>query len=156
MHIRHLEPSDYEKISPLINDWWHGRQMAQMVPKLFFVHFSQTSFIAEEDGEVIGFLIGFLSQTYLDESYIHFAGVDPNYRKQEVGRRLYETFFKVVKVNNRNIVRAVTSPVNKGSVAYHTKMGFEIEEGDKEIEGIPVVSHYDGRDKDRVLFKKVI
>lgn len=43
--------------------------------KLFFEHFTHTSFIAEKNGELIGFLIGFLSQPHTDEAYIHFVGI---------------------------------------------------------------------------------
>jgi len=156
MNIRPVKGSDYDDISPLINDWWGGRNMSDMLPKLFFDHFTQTSFIAEQDHHIVGFLIGFLSQTHLNEAYIHFVGVHPEYRKHKIGNQLYESFFEVVKQNGRNIVRCVTSPVNKGSIAYHTKMGFEIERGDKEIEGISVNSDYDGPNQDRILFVKYL
>ncbi|GIO02197.1 GNAT family N-acetyltransferase [Brevibacillus laterosporus] len=49
--------------------------MGDMLPKLFFEHFTHTSFIAEKNGELIGFLIGFLSQIHTDEAYIHFVGI---------------------------------------------------------------------------------
>ncbi|WP_200411172.1 GNAT family N-acetyltransferase [Virgibacillus salexigens] len=154
MEIRFVESSDYYVLSPLINKWWGGRQMADMLPKLFFDHFNNTSFIAEEDGEIIGFLIGFLSQTHSDEAYIHFVGVHPEYRKHNIGKTLYNQFFNVVKEENRKIVRAVTSPVNKVSISYHTRMGFDTEQGDKTIDGIKVKADYDGPDQDRVLFVK--
>ena len=49
--------------------------MAPILPKLFFIHFEGTSFVAEgDDGELIGFVCGFLSQTADDEAYIHFVG----------------------------------------------------------------------------------
>jgi predicted GNAT superfamily acetyltransferase len=56
--------------------------------------------------------------------------------------------------NGRNIVRCVTSPVNQTSIAFHTKMGFSIEEGDKTIDGVYVNTDYDGPHQDRVLFEK--
>ncbi len=154
MEIRFVESSDYYVLSPLINKWWGGRQMADMLPKLFFDHFNNTSFIAEKDGEIVGFLIGFLSQTHSDEAYIHFVGVHPEYRKHNIGKNLYNQFFNVVNEENRKIVRAVTSPVNKVSISYHTRMGFDIEQGDKTIDGIKVKADYDGPDQDRVLFVK--
>lgn len=40
--------------------------MNDMLPKLFFDHFCETSFIAESDYNTIVFLIGFLSQTHLE------------------------------------------------------------------------------------------
>jgi len=60
----------------------------------------------------------------------------------------------VVKQNGCNVVRCVTSPVNKVSIAYHTKLGFEIEKGDKKIDDIEVNTNYDGPNQDRVLFIK--
>jgi hypothetical protein len=37
---------------------------ATMLPKLFFVHVRDTSFVAEDGGELSAFLCGFRSQTY--------------------------------------------------------------------------------------------
>ena len=143
MTVRLVKGSDYYIISPLINDWWNGRQMSDLLPKLFFDHFKNTSFIVEEEGEIIGFLIGFLSQSYSNEAYIHFVGIHPEYRGKGIGKELYNQFFDVIKQNGRNIVRCVTSPVNKASIAYHTKMGFEIEQGNK-------------ANQDKVLFVKYL
>ncbi|WP_100333460.1 GNAT family N-acetyltransferase [Bacillus alkalisoli] len=154
MKIRFVKSSDYETISLLINEWWGGRNMSDMLPKLFFDHFTNTSFIAEKDGVIVGFLIGFLSQSQPEEAYIHFVGVHPDYRKHQIGKELYHQFFHVVKGNGSNVVRCVTSPVNKVSIAYHTKMGFEIEIGDSKVDGIEVHSNYDGPNQDRVLFIK--
>ena len=128
--------------------------MSDMLPKLFFVHFHDTSFVAEKDGLRVGFLIGFLSQTFPDEAYIHFVGVHPDYRKEGVGRLLYERFFEAVLEQGRSIVRCVTAPVNKTSIAFHLKMGFQAEPQDTTADGIPFYQDYDGRDGDRVLFVK--
>ncbi|PJO44807.1 GNAT family N-acetyltransferase [Lysinibacillus xylanilyticus] len=154
MEIRSVKGSDYYVISPQINEWWGGRNMSDKLPKLFFDHFTQTSFVAEKDGKLVGFLIGFLSQTHPNEAYIHFVGVHPEYRKHNIGKHLYNNFFNAVKQNNRSVVRCVTSPVNKVSIAYHTKMGFEIEDGDRIVDGLSINTDYDGEDQDRVLFVK--
>jgi len=128
--------------------------MSDMLPRLFFVHFRDTSFIAEKDGEIIGFLIGFLSQTFADEAYVHFLGVHPNFRKQGVARRLYERFFEAVRQRGRSVIRLVTASVNKESIAFHTHIGFQIEPQDTKVDGIPVYRNYDGPGNDRVLFVK--
>ena len=140
MLIRHAEPSDYERVVGVIDEWWGGRQMAAMLPKLFFVHFRDTSFVAEDDGGLAGFLCGFRSQTYADEAYVHFVGVDPGRRGSGLGRELYERFFAAVAP--RTIVRAVTAPVNESSVAFHRAIGFEVERIDDD---------YDGQGEARVL-----
>lgn len=154
MKIRSVKSSDYYVISPLLNAWWGGRQMADMLPKLFFDFFQDTSFIVEKDEQIIGFLIGFLSQTNSEVAYIHFVGVHPEYRNLKIGKQLYNEFFNAVKQKGAGVVRCVTSPVNKVSIAYHTKMGFDIEPGDLIVEGISIHKDYDGPSNDRILFKK--
>ncbi|MEN0642951.1 GNAT family N-acetyltransferase [Alkalicoccobacillus gibsonii] len=154
MEIRTLQISDQQPIISVLNEWWGGREMAHMLPALFFHHFNQTSFISEENGEMVGFLIGFLSQTHPSEVYIHFVGVHPNYRNQKIGQALYRHFFQKVQKEGRSIVRCITSPQNKDSIAYHQRMGFTICSGDALIDGIQVHTNYDGAGSDRVVFEK--
>ena len=129
-----------------VNVWWGGREMAPILPKLFFLHFEGTSFVAEDDdGDLAGFLCGFLSQTNPEEAYIHFVGVSPEYRGEGVGRTLYERFFEEVRHQGRTVVRCVTSPINQESVAFHEALGFEVDR---------VAEDYDGPGEDRVLLAK--
>ena len=101
--IRHANPSDYGRVIQHVNAWWGGREMAPMLPKLFFLHFEGTSFVAEDDeGKLVAFLIGFLSQTDPEEAYIHFVGVAPDQRGSGIGRELYERFFAVVAEQGRD------------------------------------------------------
>ncbi len=149
-----MEPADYNPIIAVVDDWWGGRHMAAMLPRLFFVHFRPTSFAAEEDGRLCGFLVGFVSQTDPTQAYIHFVGVDPAYRAHGLGRLLYERFFAAARSLGCTQVSCVTSPVNKGSIAFHTRLGFSIVPGDDEVDGIPVSTNYDGRGGSRVLFRR--
>jgi GNAT superfamily N-acetyltransferase len=96
MLVRHAEPGDYGRVIEVIDQWWGGRAMSAMLPKLFFVHFRDTSFVAEDDEGLAGFLCGFRSQTFPDEAYVHFIGVDPGRRTSGLGRALYERFFEAV------------------------------------------------------------
>ena len=50
-----------------------------------------------------------------------------------LGRALYEQFFDATKKLGCNVFRCVTSPVNKGSVSFHLRMGFYIELGSKNV-----------------------
>ena len=154
--IRHVEPSDYQPIISVLNDWWGNRNMSDMLPKLFFVHFHNTSFVVESEGKIVGFLIGFLSQTFPDQAYIHFVGVHPDYRRKGLAGNLYRHFIESARKHGCRVVRCVTSPVNKVSIAFHLRMGFSIEPGDILIEGISVAESYDGRGGDRVLFVKLL
>lgn len=120
--------------------------MRDMVPRLFFTHFRETSFVAEDEaGELAGFLCGFLSQTYPDQAYCHFVGVAPDQRGDGLASELYERFFAAARAAGRTSVHCVTSPHNTGSIAFHTRIGFEIE---AEVPG------YDGSGESRVLLAK--
>ena len=143
--IRPLEPADYARVVAVVDEWWGGRSMAAMLPKLFFVHFHDTSFAWAEDGELLGFLCGFRSQTFPDEAYIHFVGVDPSQRGAGLGRELYERFFAAVAP--RSVVRAVTSPLNERSLAFHRALGFDVERIDDD---------YDGRGESRALLVRTL
>ena len=154
--IRNAEPSDYQLIIAVVNEWWGGRRMADMLPKLFFVHFQATSFVAEHKGEIVGFVTGFVSQTFPDEAYIHFVGVHPAFRKGGLARELYQRFFAAVENLGCHTVRCVTSPANKGSISFHRRMGFSSQDSEKIIDDTPVIEGYDGKGEDLVLFYKVL
>ncbi len=129
-----------------VNVWWGGREMAPILPRLFFLHFEGTSFVADDDeGELAGFVIGFLSQTDPQEAYIHFIGVSPARRGEGIGRTLYERFFAEAREQGRSLVRCVTSPANEDSIAFHEALGFEVDR---------VAEDYDGPGEDRVLLLK--
>ncbi|MFB6474692.1 hypothetical protein [Paenibacillus glucanolyticus] len=57
-----------------------------------------------------------------------------------MGRQLYETYYNEVNKRGVEIVRCITSPIHTSSIAYHTRMGFVIEKGDKRVEGIEIHS----------------
>jgi predicted GNAT superfamily acetyltransferase len=154
--IRGGVPEDHQRIIPLMPDWWDGRDLSAMLPKVFFRHFNDTIYIAERAGQLVGFLVGFYSQTDQETGYIHFVGVHPEYRKLGVARMLYGKFFDACRGQGRAIVKSCTSPVNKLSVMFHQAMGFEIESGDSVIDGIPVTTDYLGENDSKVLFKKIL
>jgi len=154
IRIRQIKESDYDPIISVLDEWWGGRQMASMLPRLFFKHFSETSFLAEIDAKKVGFLIGFFSPTYDSEAYIHFIGVHPDYRKSGIGRFLYHHFFDVTRKHERNMIRCVTSPVNTSSIAFHQLIGFRTEPCTGDSSNIPIYRNYDGPGEDRVLFFK--
>ena len=154
MKIRNIQDEDFLRISANLNTWWGGRDMVDMLPRLFIRHFKNTSFIIEENGETLGFVIGFVSPFNPDQAYIHFVGVNPKERKKNIGRTLYEHFFQAVKEKGCTEVSCVTSPVNATSINFHTRMGFTMKDGDMVMNGIPIHQNYDGIGQDRVVFVK--
>lgn len=170
--VRHPVEEDHPRLQVALTDWWGGlggetgaMQRRLLVPRLFLQHFSDTSFVVEsDDGALQAFLVGFLSQSEPETAYIHFVGVCPQRRRTGLGSRLYRDFFELARGHGRSRVRCITSPVNLDSVAYHTRMGFSMEPGDRtgggsggEVDGdgdwrVPSKADYDGPGLDRVCF----
>ncbi|WP_353855339.1 hypothetical protein [Bacillus sp. Bos-x628] len=45
-----MKPSDFYDVTSVIQSWWRGRDLREKLPKLFFEHFQQTSFVVVEKG----------------------------------------------------------------------------------------------------------
>ena len=148
IELRSATPDDHAYFVERLDDWWGGRHMAAMLPRLFFTHFPATTRVAVDaaSGERVGFLCGFESQADGRVAYIHFVGVDPAHRGREIGRILYEWFFVTAEERGRTEVRCVTSPVNTASLAFHRAMGFD---------GLEVPD-YDGPGEDRVALTRTL
>jgi ribosomal protein S18 acetylase RimI-like enzyme len=123
--LRTATPADYDSIAAVVDDWW-GRPVSHILPRLFLDHFHATSAIAEAGDDLVGFLIGFLSPSLPDAAYIHFIGVHPDHRRGRLARVLYERFFAMAAADGRTVVRAVTSPANARSIAFHAALGFTV------------------------------
>ncbi|WP_030372567.1 GNAT family N-acetyltransferase [Streptomyces rimosus] len=162
MHdVRRARTTDHTTLVECVQRWWgdsrtpeQARELSLLLPRLFLQHFAGTSLVLEDETRVRAFLVGFHSADRPHEAYIHFVGVDPELRKQGVARRLYTAFFERAAAAGRTEVRAITSPQNTGSIAFHQAMGFEPEPGDREADGVPVHGDYDGPGQDRVAFRK--
>jgi ribosomal protein S18 acetylase RimI-like enzyme len=137
-------PGDFDPIIAVVDGWW-GRPIRQALPRVFLDHFHATSTIAEADGVLAGFLIGFLSPSQPDAAYIHFIGVDPALRGRGLARVLYERFFALASAGDRRVVRAITAATNAQSIAFHTAMGFTV---------TPPIPHYDGDAAPKVVFER--
>jgi hypothetical protein len=67
-----------------------------------------------------------------------------------------DVILRPLRAHGRTVVRAVTAPVNTGSVAFHRRMGFEVEPGPAGRGDAPVAAGYDGPGQDRVRFTKYL
>ena len=101
--VRQAVGEDHARIDAVIDEWWGGRAMRRMLPRLFFQHFRDTSFVVEDDEAIVAFLVGFVSSAP-GEAYIHFVGVRPDRRGAGLGRDLYERFFAASLARDRDRV----------------------------------------------------
>ncbi|MEO6206831.1 MAG: GNAT family N-acetyltransferase [Candidatus Limnocylindrales bacterium] len=146
---------DHARIVSVIDEWWGGRALRQLLPRLWLEHFQGTSWVAERaDGRLAGFIVGFISQDDPSIAYAHMIASDPNLRRAGTGRALYERFFQDARARGARRVSAVTWPGNRTSVAFHRSMGFAVDDGPgtQPLYGTPAHPDHDGPGDDRVVF----
>ena len=157
--FRRPTETDHAKIVELVDDWWGGRRMRELLPRMWFRHFSGTSWVAEDDsGRLLGFLVGFISPDHPTVAYAHMIATNPNNRRRGIGRALYEQFFNDARAAGAHEVQAVTWPGNRVSVDFHRHLGFRPDDGPgtTSIYGVPAYRDFDRYDEDRVVLIRTL
>jgi ribosomal protein S18 acetylase RimI-like enzyme len=153
--IRGLREADYAAITGCVDEWW-GRPVRGALLRLFFEHFRPMSRVAEQGQEMVGFIIGFQSQTDPRIAYAHFIAVAPKLRRGGLARTLYEQFFSESRGRGCTSVEAITAPINTSSIGFHTRLGFELLPGAAWVDGFPVSVDHDGPGKHRVRMRRAL
>jgi ribosomal protein S18 acetylase RimI-like enzyme len=155
--LRRPTEADHARLVDQVDDWWGGRRMHPLFLRMWFRHFTGTSWLAEDEaGRPVGFLVGFISPDRPDEAYIHMVATSPNHRTVGLGRTLYERFFEDVRARGVRRVSAITWPGNRVSVGFHRAMGFTPADGPgtQNLYGTPAYAAYDADGEDRVVFSR--
>jgi ribosomal protein S18 acetylase RimI-like enzyme len=155
--LRRPVEEDHPRLVDKVDDWWGGRRLHPLFLRMWFRHFTSTSWVAEApDGRIVGFLVGFISPDRPDEAYIHMVATSPNHRRSGLGRTLYERFFEDVGDRGVRRVIAITWPGNRVSVGFHRAMGFAPADGPgtQNLYGTPAYPGYDADGEDRVVFTR--
>lgn len=101
-------------------NYWSVREVAE--------HFEQEpelSFVAVEDGRVVGFVLGAASYEILEDTgHLEWVAVDPDRRRDGLGTRLIEEFVGAVRARGRKDVVADVSSRNDASRALFARAGF--------------------------------
>lgn len=150
--------ADYATIILEVDDWWGGRAMRDMLPRLFIEHFADTSWVVyDSSAQLAAFLIGFRSPADPTLTYVHFVGVAPAARGHGLGRELYDRFCVQMATLGCTRVAAVTAPTNTTSLSFHTALGFTPKDSPVTTpSGTPYIPDYDGPGEDRVYLTRSI
>ncbi|MFC6645845.1 GNAT family N-acetyltransferase [Granulicella cerasi] len=104
---------------------WPDFKERESIYHLFCKFFSNTSFICENnDGVIVGFLLGFISQVDPAEAYIHLVAVDASAQRKGIASMLYQQFFQRVDWLGAERIRLIVNPENAASRTFHEQMGF--------------------------------
>ncbi|MBZ0116723.1 MAG: GNAT family N-acetyltransferase [Sandaracinaceae bacterium] len=143
MKIRGIAKADFDHVVAVLDRWWGGPSSERAHP-VFFYELGEQALIAEEDGEMVGFLLGFIAPTAPKTAYVHLVGIHPDRRRRGVGKELYERFAERAREAGAARVKAITTVGNEGSVRFHEALGFTVTED----------PDYAGPGRSRIVFTK--
>lgn len=158
MLVRNTFPGDFIEIANKSIEWADIVIERESIYHLLTEHFRGTCFVAEDRGDVIGYLLGYRSQSRPEEAVVHLVQVAPRLRGNGVGRRMFNQFQAAVKAMGCIRIATHSRPENNSCNRFYKAMGFEIVGGDNtvEVNGMPAVKDYNGPGKHRVVWIKKI
>lgn len=159
LQFRRPTASDHRFLVGVVDEWWGGRHLHHLLPRLWFEHFTNTSWVVEDgQARIVGFLVGFVSPDHPDLGYVHMIATSPNHRRSGLGRALYERFFEDVRAKGVRRVTALTWPGNRVSIGFHRALGFHVDDGPgtQRLYGTPAYPDHDAEGEDRVVFSREI
>jgi GNAT superfamily N-acetyltransferase len=154
LEFRHPAETDQPRIVGVIDDWFGGRHVRQLVGRWWFRHAASTSWIVEDGaGSPVGVLLAQRSQDRPTEAVLHLVAVHPSHRRRGIGRALVDSFLADVAATRVALVTAVASPGEPIVNAFFAAVGFRIEDGpgSQNRYGTPAWPDYEAPGEDRVI-----
>lgn len=146
MNTRKISKADFDVIVEVIDRWWGG-PISTLAHPIFFYELGDMAHVVEHEGQIIGFLLGFIAHASIDGNktgYVHLVGIHPDFRRQGVGRLLYRTFTDACIAADCTHLKAITTARNEASLRFHTDQGWDAQD----------IDDYAGPGRRRVVFTK--
>jgi GNAT superfamily N-acetyltransferase len=124
--------------------YWGERDVRHMHNPMLVHELGDTALVARNgEGEIVGYLFGFVAPVNR-AGYVHLIATRDDVRGQGLGRILYERFERIARERGAVALKAITTPGNRGSIAFHERLGFRA----------TPTPDYAGPGQDRVVFWK--
>jgi len=121
-------------------------------------YFADTCFVAEQEGRVVGFQMGFYSQQNHDTYFLWQIGTDPSLRRQGVGRNLLTFAEEELARDGCRRIEVTIDPGNMPSFRLFEKRGYTVisdrEPEAVEVNGLSAVKDFYGPGRHFILLEK--
>jgi L-amino acid N-acyltransferase YncA len=137
-----LTKRDFDEIIERLDAFWGARDLSALHHPMFVHEFADTALvIRDEQGGVAAYLFGLIVPRQR-LGYVHLVAVRQDRQSQGLGRRLYQRFCELARESGCQTLKAITTPGNAASVAFHRALGMDaLEDAD-----------YAGIGRSRVVF----
>jgi len=154
MEITNCSKHDFDQILIEFKEFWDSERTLALHHPTLVNEFGDSAFVVKDGEKVVAYLFGFFSQT-APVAYVQLLAVRQGHRKLGLARRLYDHFSEYALEHGCTKLKAITSPVNTLSIAFHKSIGM-MPVGEDICNSVPVIRDYSGPGKDRVVFMKDI
>jgi ribosomal protein S18 acetylase RimI-like enzyme len=132
MGIR-IEPMTLSDLAEVLADhdrFWGRRDVRFLHQRVFVQEFGDTCLTARAPGDrIAGYLLGFTTPRRV--GYIHAVAVRDETRGTGCGQALYRAFAAVATAPGAERLKAITTVMNAGSIAFHRRLGFDVRQVDE-------------------------
>ncbi|KUM70470.1 GNAT family N-acetyltransferase [Streptomyces griseorubiginosus] len=142
VRIDRADVSDLHQVLADHARYWGERDLRALHLTALVQEFGSTCLVARAEDGIQGYLFGFVTPDRT--GYVHLIATRDDTRGTGLGRTLYEAFTAAARSQGAVRLKAITTPANTGSLAFHRSLGFQ----DR------LVEDYDGPDRPRVVFTR--
>lgn len=146
--------ADYDALITVVDEWWAGRPVRRLLPRLWLRHFAGSSWLARLDGDrLVGFAIGFPSPGLPGTFALHLLGVDPNHRRRGIGRDLALLLAEGAASAGADRIETVIPTGDQVALGFLRAIGYAVvaDPGLRPIHGTLAHTDYDGPGEDRIV-----
>ena len=150
VEIQRCTKHDFDYIVSHASEFWGSERTLGLHHPMFLYEFGDTAYVIREGGQVIAYLFGLLSQSS-PVAYVHLVGVHVSARRRGLAGALYEHFTTYGRSHGCTELKAITTPANQQSIAFHRSLGMT-PDADADADG--VTRDYAGPGEHRVVLRK--
>jgi GNAT superfamily N-acetyltransferase len=120
-----ITPATMADIRQVLTDhhrYWGDRDLRALHLPALVHEFGDTCPVARAGDGILGYVIGFVTPG--GTGYVHLIATRDDARGAGLGRHLYTAFADAAQRLGAVRLKAITSPGNAGSIAFHRRLGF--------------------------------
>ncbi|MGV9412807.1 N-acetyltransferase family protein [Nocardia sp. NPDC003693] len=140
--IRRATTHDLRRVLDDHERYWGDRDLRAQHLTILVHEFPETCLVAVCDRGIHGYILGFVTPARV--AYTHLIAARDDARGTGLGRRLYAAFATAAADLGAQSLKAITSPANEGSIAFHRSLGFDAHR----------VEDYSGPGRSRIIFTR--
>ena len=125
MRIRKATQEDFLRVHQFTAGCPPMENYPEHVYKIILRYFGDYCFVAEENGQIIGFAMGIVPQSYPDTFFLWEIGVAPSYQGQGIGGKLIREVENELRKKEFKRIEVTIDPVNLPSQKLFEKMGYQ-------------------------------